>query len=654
MASRAVDHAFEPQAGRHWFSASELAALALPGVAADQRSINRRALEEHWSTRTGPAGGPLARPRTGRGGGLEYHATLLPPQAQLELARRGITCERLAEPAHIPDGSWQWLESQTEEVRAEAQQRLGHVLQIELLEAAGVTRTSAIGAIAARSGVGKSTLWKWLRQVDGVAPENRLPALASRRQGGGREAEIDHAIWVIYKSDVLRLSGASLTSCYERTAAIATERGIPVPCERTFRRRFEREVDPAIATLLRDGEEALRRSIPAQRRTVEHLHAMECVNIDGHRFDVFVTPPGGGEKIRPIMIAIQDIRSSKIVAWRLGETESAALARLTVADMLRDFGIPKRMTTDNGRGFASKWLTGGTSTRFRFKVMDDEPTGLLVALGIDINWALPYRGQSKPIERAFRDLADTIARAPTCEGAYTGPNPQKKPANYGARAVPWFEFEAHVAREVKRHNARLGRRGRDYRGRSFDQVFAETFTEIGKASPEQMRMALLAAEQVLVNRQTSEIELFGNRYWAEGCTQMRGQRVTVRFDPQALHGEVHLYDQRGRFLLTAQLIADTGWGDVQGSKESAKRWAGYRRKIRDGAEAEGLLTAEQLSAMQAGTVEPEIIEPPVVRPARHRGQVAAQLKGQPKPRAAEASQRESRVFAALRLVGGDD
>jgi hypothetical protein len=25
---------------------------------------------------------------------------------------------------------------------------------------------------------------------------------------------------------------------------------------------------------------------PAQRRTVEHLHAMEWVNIDGHVFDV--------------------------------------------------------------------------------------------------------------------------------------------------------------------------------------------------------------------------------------------------------------------------------------------------------------------------------------------------------------------------------
>src|SRR5690606_21666117 len=108
-----------------------------------------------------------------------------------------------------------------------------------------------------------------------------------------------------------------------------------------------------IVTLRRKGEEALRRSIPSQRRRVEDLHALECVNIDGHKFDVFVTPPRGGNPIRPVMVAIQDVRSSRVLAWRVGETESAALARLAFADLFRDYGIPKHAVLDNGRGFAS-------------------------------------------------------------------------------------------------------------------------------------------------------------------------------------------------------------------------------------------------------------------------------------------------------------
>lgn len=618
------------QLARDWFTATELAELALPGLPADKRAINRRARDERWHLRTGSDGNPLVRPRAGRGGGVEFHVSLLPGAARIALDQRN--------PATLPNpaneavaGGWRWYESQSATTRAEAEHRLAVCREIDLLEQSGMTRTAAVADTAERRAIGKATLWTWLRLINGVPPRDWLPALAPRRQGGGCEVDIDSALWTIFKSDYLRPSEPTLTSCYERTAAIAAERGLSLPSEKTMRRRLIAEVDPRIILYRRKGEEALRRSIPAQRRTVEHLHAMECVNIDGHKFDVFVTPPGGGTPIRPMMVALQDIRSSKIVAWRLGETESTTLARLAVADMIRDVGIPKRLTTDNGRAFASKFFTGGTTTRFRGKILATDPTGLLVALGIDIDWALPYRGQSKPIERAFRDLCDTISRAPACDGAYTGPNSQQKPENYGKRAVPWDEFHAHVTQGIQRHNARLGRKGRDYRGRSFDQVFAETFVEIGKASPEQLRMALLAAEQLRVDRQTGEIKLFGNRYWAPGCGQLHGQLITVRFDPDNLHSEVHAYAQDGRFLLTVPVQDDSGWGEVEGARDSERRHKGYRRQIREGEQAEQLLTAQELAAMQARIAPADIAIPDVIRPVRHRGQTAAALKSDPAP-----------------------
>ncbi len=623
------------QAARDWFTAAELAELALPGLPADKRAINRRARDERWHLRCGPDGKPLVRPRAGRGGGVEFHVSLLPGAARIALDQRN--------PATVPDpaneavaGGWRWYESQTASTRAEAKHRLAVCREIDLLEQSGMTRTAAVADTAERRAIGKATLWTWLRLINGVPPRDWLPALAPRRQGGGCEVDIDPALWTIFKSDYLRPSEPTLTSCYERTAAIAAERGLSLPSEKTIRRRLKAEIDPRIIMLRRKGEEALRRSIPAQRRTVEHLHAMECVNIDGHKFDVFVTPAGGGKPIRPMMVALQDIRSSKIVAWRIGESESTTLARLAVYDMIRDVGIPKRLTTDNGRAFASKFFTGGTTTRFRGKVLETDPTGLLVALGIDIDWALPYRGQSKPIERAFRDLCDTISRAPATEGAYTGPNPQQKPENYGSRAMGWDEFVAHVGQGIALHNARLGRTGRDYRGRSFDQVFADTFVEIGKASPEQLRMALLAAEQLRVDRQTGEIKLFGNRYWAPECGQLHGQLVTVRFDPDNLHSEVHVYAQNGRFLLTVPVVADTGWGDAEGARVSAKRWKGVRRQIRDGIEAEQLLTAQEVAAMQPRVSTADLAVPDVIRPVRHRGQTAAALKAVHEPQSGPA------------------
>ena len=638
---------------RTWFTAAELADLGLPGLPADKRSLNRRARDERWQMRCDAKGEALSRPRVGRGGGTEFHISLLPGAARLELAARGISGESpLQEVTETPaQAAWRWYEVQSAKAKAEAVRRAGIVGEIDLLEAAGCTRTAAIAEVARQHRQSTSTLWNWMDLVKGVAPSDRLPALAPRFSGGGSETEIDPLLWSVFKSDYLRPEAPTLTSCFARTAAIAAERGLSMPSERTFRRKIEREIDPRVVMIRRQGEEALRRSQPAQRRTVEPMHALEHVNIDGHKFDVFVTTTEG-KVIRPMMVAIQDVYSRKLLAWRLGESESAVLTRLAFADLFANYGIPKGCTLDNGRAFASKWITGGAATRFRFKIKADEPTGLLTSLGINIHFALPYRGQSKPIERAFRDLCDTIARGPDCAGAYVGNSPLAKPENYGSKAIAWNDFVRIVDRGIALHNARLGRRGGVCRGRSFDETFAESYATapIGKASPEQLRMALLTAEQVRVDKRTGEVRLFGNRYWSDGCGQIAGQLVTVRFDPDNLMKDVHLYGQDGRYLTSCPVIEDSGFLDAGAAKQAAKRTAEYRRRIRDAAEAEQLLAIEQVAAMQPDPIAPELPEPTVVRPMRHRGQTAAALKAVSEPQALPANKGQERVFAALRLV----
>jgi len=379
---------------------------------------------------------------------------------------------------------------------------------------------------------------------------------------------------------------------------------------------------------------------------VAHLHAMEVVNIDGHKFDVFVKT-GDGRVIRPIMVTIQDIHSRKVLAWRIGGEESAVQTRLCFADLFQTWGVPKECVLDNGRAFASKWITGGANTRFRFKVREEDPTGLLVGLGIQIHWATPYRGQSKPIERAFRDMCDRIAKHPAFAGAYVGNNPMAKPENYGSRAVEWADFVAQVDKGIADHNAKMGRRTETARGRSFDEVFAESYATapIGKATPEIMRKALLAGEQRRIDARTGELRLFGNRYWSFECGRLHGQRVTVRFDPDNLLRDVHLYDQDDHYLCSAQLLGDALFLDAAEAKATAKRVAEYRKKIREAAEAEDLLLVAQVAALQAGAPEPVKPEAQVVRPVRHRGNVAVLRAEQAAP---EPPAHEAKVFNALR------
>lgn len=617
---------------RSWFTAAELAALALPGLPRSKRNMNERVDEEGWALRQSESGAPLSRRRQGRGGGQEYHFAALPSAARAELVRRGLVAAEQPVPVEAPHGSiWEWFERQSETVRDEARRRCDILDKVTAQELIGLPRSSAVATAAAMAGVSASSVWEWLRLAQSGAAEDRLALVAPRRKGGGREAEIDPSVWNLLLSDYLRPERPTFSSCYWRAKRFAEDQGIDMPHERSLRRKLEREVDRRVVVAKREGRRALMATIPPQQRTVAGLQAMELVCIDGHRWDVFVEWPDGVVE-RPIMVAISDIYSRKILAWRIGQTESALLTRLTFADLFASHGIPKGCLLDNGRAFASKWITGGAKTRFRFKIREDEPTGLLPALGVNPHWATPYSGQSKPIERAFRDLCDSVAKHPAFSGAYTGNRPDAKPENYRGRAVPLETFVRMVAVGIEQHNARPGRRTEMAAGRSFDETFATSYAsaQIGKASPEQLRLALLTADEITTDRKSGCITLYGNRYWSEDLSRHAGAKVTVRFDPDDLTLDVHVYDRSGRYLCSAAMIAQTGFLDAAAAQLLARRRSQLRRATRQQEDALQLKAAAEIAALLPAEPEDAApISPVVIRPVRHRGQTAAALKAAP-------------------------
>ncbi|WCT72080.1 transposase domain-containing protein [Sphingomonas naphthae] len=643
--------------GKQWFSAAELADMALPGLPRVKRKVNERAEAERWALKVDSDGKALARPRGGRGGGLEYHLSLLPPATRMELAARGLSGEATvtADLTDRPASRWPWYEAQTDKTRAEAKRRLTVVSAIGAFERGGLSRSAAVTAAAAAHGVSGSTLWSWLQLIDGIDPNDWLPHLAPCRKGGGAVAEIEDVAWQVLLSDYLRPEAPTFASCYWRLKRdYADPRGMKLPCERTLFRKIER-LDQRLVIARRAGGDALRATLPPQVRSVAMLHAMELVNIDGHRWDVFVRFPDG-EVRRPVMIAIQDVMSRRFLSWRIGFSEDAVMTRLVFADLFKTWGIPKGCLLDNGRAFASKWITGGAKTRFRFRIREEEPLGILTQLGIQTHWALPFRGSSKPIERGFRDFCDAIAKHPAFAGAYTGNKPDAKPENYGDRAVAYDDFIRVVTASIGAHNEKPGRRTEMAQGKfSFDDVFRASYAAapIGKATPEQLRLALLTAEDRPTDRKSGAIDLAGNRYWAPELAQIAGTKVTVRFDPDDLTQPLHVYSRDGRYLVSAELLEATGFLDMAAAKTRARQESDLRKAVRRAAELEQLLDAEQLAALLPVQVdEMPVTEPSIIRPVRRRGQTAAALK--PALDAAPALTTHIDTFAAgisrLRLV----
>ena len=564
---------------------------------------------------------------------MEYHASLFPEPAQ-EVLSRIAEANCLAPTAANDTGNadaqaWAWYDQQSTPIKAKAVKRMAILSETEALVDSGAMKTTAIHAIAREHGVSPRAVADWFSLVAGVSRPNWLPRLAPQYKGGGKKIEIDAEAWQLLKSDYLRPEKPAFAACYNRLVEnYAKPRGITLPHVKTLHRRMEAEISKALKKSKREGKEALRRTVPPQRRTVLDLHAMQAVNVDGHTFDVFVQWEDGHID-RPVMVGIQDIYSRKLLAHRIGETENTVLTRMVFADLFRDHGIPCRAVLDNGRAFASKALTGGAKTRFRFKVKPFETTGVLTALGIVTNWTLPYRGSSKPIERAWRDLCEDIAKHPAVSGAYTGNKPDAKPENYRDRAIPIAEFRAHVARCIAAHNARTGRNTEAARGSSFDDVFAASYavSPIGRASPEQLRLALLEAEDRRCDRETGAVTLAGNLYWGPEMIELAGQKVTVRCDPDNLHSEIHIYLANGEYFGAAPVREATGFFDKAGAVRRQKLEKAVSRATRKAEEAADLLHRDKMAELYA---EPSAPAPKpvagVVRPVRHRGHTAAALK----------------------------
>ena len=626
-----------PAPAQEWWSAADLAEAGLPDLPGTKRKINQLAQREGWVRHAGKV-----RRRKGAGGGLEYHWSLLPIRARMHLSADLVNAPS-ARPGK--DEAWERFAAAGDKARTEAEARLEAIGEIELLEGAGLTRSAAVREIARKLGRSEKSLWNYLAQVEGVAPADRLAYLIDGRavrRAPAQRGDIDPAFLALVRSDWLRLSQPSLTSCYDRAVRVWTSerRNSPVPPLHQVRRWIKANVSVPTEIYLRKGAEALRRFYPAQVRSKAFMVPLECVVGDFHQFDNFVHWPGYDKPVRPQMMAWSDVYSGKLLAWRLSPTANSHTVQLVTGDLIRKWGIPQSVLMDNGKEFANKAMTGGDDKRNTFKVTDEDIPGLLPLLGVRIHWATPYSGQSKPIERAFRDLCDRVAKHPAFDGAYTGNKPTAKPEDYGSRAIPLEEFRLVLEEELAHHNARPGRRSEVAMGRSFNEVFNEGYAKatIKRATDEQYRLWLLRAEGGRAKRGNGALKLYDTEYWSEWMYRIAGEKVVIRFDADNLTAGLEVYDLAGHYLGHAECREAARFFDVDAARDHNRKRKAWIRAQRDEAKAAREFSAAEVAArvraaswLEADDPLPEaqvhqLVTPHKAAPKRRRAQSVEEIE----------------------------
>ncbi len=600
-----------------WFDLKEIQNVEVSGIPTDVKRIRGKAHREGW----------LSRPRRGRGGGREYHISSLPLAAQRKLSAsadaslpslktNGDASEGATQTA--PSLLWRRWELAASTAQKQAQEKATALIQIRNKPRLTPLQT-AIKAAAKHTGISPKTLERLHYRHRNIADDDLAAVCLSRHITGSTNAAITAEAWEQFKSDYLRPERPTVAACYERLRRVAEQRGWAIPSERTFRRWVKSRIPQAARTLAREGEVALRRSYPPLQRDKSELHALEWINGDGYQHNVFVRFPDGRIE-RPKTWFWQDVYSGKILAHRTAETENSCQIRLAFGDVVERFGIPRHVTIDNTRAAANKWLTGRVPNRYRFKVKESDPLGLLPALGIRVHWTSVVQagskargwGQSKPVERAFGvgGFGESLDKHPGLAGAYTGSDPQSKPENYASKAITYQDFVSIAAAEVAAWNARRHRRTEICGGtRSFDQAFAESYqsTTIRKGTEEQRRMWMLEAESVKVRHDATVVLSAGkvpgfaqNRYHSPLMYDLIGQRVTVRFDPDALHRPVWLYRQTGEIIGAAECLAPVGFGDADAARKVSRARCELVKSTKQMLAAERRMTIEEVGEAVMG------------------------------------------------------
>ena len=619
-----------------WISAQQLAVLET--MPSSPQGVNKKARAGNWEKR---------QVQGIRGVGYEYAFSSLPQatQAELLLKQSAVEIDNVSETPrarkelnYLPEVIWKPYEKATDKQKEHAKAKLVPLHKLDDLVRNGLELMTALDAIAEEYDIAKGSLKRWYYQVRSFERPDWLPLLIAKHNNkkSGKEAAFTEDAWEAFKADYFRNEQPQFGSCYERLKRAARENGWNIPSASSIKRKIEREVPKLVQVQLREGDHAVMQYYPSMRRTVAEIEALEWINGDGYQHNVFVRWHNG-EIVRPKTWIWQDIRTRKILAYRVDLSENSDTIRLSLMDLIWKYGIPKKCTIDNTRAAANKWMTGGVKNRYRFKVKEDDVTGIIPMLGIELLWTSVQfgkgHGQAKPIERAFSHggLGELVDKHPSLAGFYAGENVYNKPDNYngGKDGVDYDTFILAIEDGIRTFNEREGRQTEICQGiYSFSQVFERDYKQahIRKASAEQMRFLMLMSEAVTLRKDgTFELDAGGkvnnrkNRYLASELIATAHRKVVVKFDPQDLHNKVWVYGLDGVFLAEAKCTDAVAFGDKAKGREHDKARKQMVKAVKAQAKATLTMNAQEAARYQPQFEEEAPLEPKIIELFRQEG-----------------------------------
>jgi putative transposase len=454
-----------------WYSAQEIADLVkrhgYKGFPATKRGIQDRAAHEQWT-----ANGDLCRRRKGRGGGFEYHISLLPEELQASALaddrkqilatyqassqakqdrKRAtlVTTELTARPRQVMDARAAIL------CAIEAHQLHDGLSRFEAIKTFlltpsvfGVEHDTIVKANDRKNGsarLGKSSLYRWFSMRDEIGVGALAPLTTRKKQpipdwfGGFLQHFARPQKPCI--SEALRefereLGAGGFVPSYSQVA------------------RLVRQMDDISKNRGRERPLTLKARMAYVSRTTDDLLPTTIYTADGKTFDAEVQHPFHGGPFKPEITSIIDVATRKCVGFSIGLAENADGVIDALRRSIETHGIPAIFYADRGAGFKNKKL-------------EDPLTGLLERLGITPHHSLPRNSQARGIIERFnqtawnalaRQYATYLGREMDMEASQSvHKRTRRDMKKFGTSPLlkPWGEFMADCYQTIEEYNNRI-------------------------------------------------------------------------------------------------------------------------------------------------------------------------------------------------------
>ena len=401
------------------------------------------------------------------------------------------------------------------------------------------------------------TLYRWDKDR---REQGEAKLVDKRGKHGNHKTIMTPELFDIFQYYYLDESRKSVTLCTKLTGMEAKKQGVSFerfPDVRTFN-EWKYKIPEAVRMYYRYGDKACKdKCLPYIHRKYDDLYSNDIWVCDNHTFDVIIEKDE--KPLRVYLTGFLDVRSRKMMGYYVTTAPSADATLYALRKGIEQYGVPKRILSDNGREFLT-FDIGGRGFRKKGKASESDPHTILERLDIDFKTAMVRNARAKIIERSFLTIKNEFSKL---FKAYTGGNVLERPERLKgitkdvSNLVGFADFESFVSHYIENYYNKREHTGEGMNGLTPNQAYKKYLVEVRKASKEELNVMLMRSTRLQkVTRAGVKLKFYDKEIFflsEDLIINHQGEEVFVRYNPSDLE-TVRVYDKDDRYILTAKQV----------------------------------------------------------------------------------------------------